>query len=79
MAVAWDEEAGERLGPLAENPEGYWVTRSRLPWNCSFRIRFGRPRVRDYPTRTCAGAWVQRRGYCGTPRRPDSTNDQESA
>ena len=33
MAVAWDDEAGERLGPLAENPEGYWATRSRLPWN----------------------------------------------
>jgi aryl-alcohol dehydrogenase-like predicted oxidoreductase len=32
-AVAWDDEAGERLGQLAEDPEGYWATRSRLPWN----------------------------------------------
>jgi aryl-alcohol dehydrogenase-like predicted oxidoreductase len=30
MAVAWDEEAGERIGPLAEDPEGYWATRSGM-------------------------------------------------
>ena len=32
-AVAWDDEAGDRIGPLAEGPEGNWATRSRLPWN----------------------------------------------
>lgn len=32
-AVAWDDELDERLVPLAEVPEDYWNTRSRLPWN----------------------------------------------
>jgi aryl-alcohol dehydrogenase-like predicted oxidoreductase len=31
-AVPWDDQAGERLGPLAESPETYWTTRSGLPW-----------------------------------------------
>jgi aryl-alcohol dehydrogenase-like predicted oxidoreductase len=29
-AVAWDDEAVVRLGPLAEGPEGYWATRSGM-------------------------------------------------
>lgn len=32
-AVGWDDRAGEWLGALAERPEVYWSTRSRLPWN----------------------------------------------
>lgn len=32
-AVAWDDHVGERLHPLAEDPEAYWAGRSRLPWN----------------------------------------------
>jgi aryl-alcohol dehydrogenase-like predicted oxidoreductase len=32
-SVAWDEEAEAALRPLAEEPERYWTTRSRLPWN----------------------------------------------
>ncbi len=33
IAVRWDDEAERSLRPLAESPEGYWATRSRLPWN----------------------------------------------
>ena len=33
QAVDWDDQADERLGALAESPEDYWATRSRLPWN----------------------------------------------
>ncbi len=33
MGVSWDEETEARLVPLAESPEEYWSTRSRLPWN----------------------------------------------
>jgi aryl-alcohol dehydrogenase-like predicted oxidoreductase len=32
-SVAWDDEAEEALRPLVEEPESYWSTRSRLPWN----------------------------------------------
>ena len=32
-AVEWDDRIGERLHPLAEDPEEYWAGRSRLPWN----------------------------------------------
>ena len=32
-AVAWDDQIGERLHSLAEDPEEYWAVRSRLPWN----------------------------------------------
>lgn len=31
--VRWDDEAEERLGRLAEEPEAYWAERGRLPWN----------------------------------------------
>jgi len=30
--VTWDERAEKRLAALAEEPEAYWETRSRLPW-----------------------------------------------
>lgn len=33
LAVDWDDQAEARLGTLAEGPEEYWSTRSRLPWN----------------------------------------------
>jgi aryl-alcohol dehydrogenase-like predicted oxidoreductase len=33
LRVPWDREAGERLGGLAEDPQHYWATRARLPWN----------------------------------------------
>ncbi|WZO96052.1 aldo/keto reductase [Isosphaeraceae bacterium EP7] len=33
LAVVWDDRAGERVRQLAECPEEYWATRSRLPWN----------------------------------------------
>jgi aryl-alcohol dehydrogenase-like predicted oxidoreductase len=33
MAVRFDDEVGERLRCLEEDPEVYWATRSRLPWN----------------------------------------------
>ena len=33
VSVAWDGPAGSALGSLAERPEQYWTTRSRLPWN----------------------------------------------
>jgi aryl-alcohol dehydrogenase-like predicted oxidoreductase len=33
LAVRWDEEAEATLTTLAERPEDYWATRSRLPWN----------------------------------------------
>lgn len=33
LDVRWDEESDARLIPLAEGPEEYWSTRSRLPWN----------------------------------------------
>ena len=32
-SVAWDEAAEAALRPIAERPEDYWATRSRLPWN----------------------------------------------
>ncbi|CAN5906563.1 aldo/keto reductase [soil metagenome] len=32
-AIDWDDEASETLKPLAESPEAYWTTRSRMPWN----------------------------------------------
>ena len=32
-AVGWDDQAGARLHPLAEDPEEYWAGRSRLRWN----------------------------------------------
>jgi aryl-alcohol dehydrogenase-like predicted oxidoreductase len=32
-AVAWDNVASARLQTLAERPEDYWNTRTRLPWN----------------------------------------------
>lgn len=32
VEVAWDSLAEERLGALAEEPEGYWRTRSALEW-----------------------------------------------
>jgi aryl-alcohol dehydrogenase-like predicted oxidoreductase len=31
--VRWDDEAAEALAGLAEEPEGYWRTRSELAWN----------------------------------------------
>ncbi len=31
--VAWDAEASDALGRLAEEPEQYWATRSDLAWN----------------------------------------------
>jgi aryl-alcohol dehydrogenase-like predicted oxidoreductase len=31
--VEWDDRIGERLHPLAEDPQDYWARRSRLPWN----------------------------------------------
>jgi aryl-alcohol dehydrogenase-like predicted oxidoreductase len=33
LAVGRDDRAAERLRALAEGPEDYWSTRSRLPWN----------------------------------------------
>jgi aryl-alcohol dehydrogenase-like predicted oxidoreductase len=33
LAVPWDDRAGEMARGLAESPEDYWHTRSRLPWN----------------------------------------------
>ena len=33
LEVEWDEKAEEALRPLDEGPEGYWESRSRLPWN----------------------------------------------
>jgi aryl-alcohol dehydrogenase-like predicted oxidoreductase len=33
LDVAWDGRAASRLAPLAEPPETYWETRSRLQWN----------------------------------------------
>lgn len=33
VTVRWDDEAAARLGELAEPPETYWDTRSRLVWN----------------------------------------------
>jgi aryl-alcohol dehydrogenase-like predicted oxidoreductase len=33
LQVAWDEDVGERLRAVAENPEEYWARRARLPWN----------------------------------------------
>jgi aryl-alcohol dehydrogenase-like predicted oxidoreductase len=33
MHVAWDAGLDECLRGLAETPEEYWATRSRLPWN----------------------------------------------
>ncbi len=33
LAVPWDGRAGELARRLAERPEDYWHTRSRLPWN----------------------------------------------
>jgi aryl-alcohol dehydrogenase-like predicted oxidoreductase len=32
-SVTWDDRAAERLGAVAEGPDNYWSTRSRLPWN----------------------------------------------
>ena len=32
-SVDWDGELDQALSPLAENPESYWATRSRLSWN----------------------------------------------
>jgi hypothetical protein len=31
--MPWDEQADEVVKSLAENPEDYWHTRARLPWN----------------------------------------------
>jgi len=31
--VVWDQEIDDRLHLIAEGPEDYWATRSRLPWN----------------------------------------------
>jgi aryl-alcohol dehydrogenase-like predicted oxidoreductase len=33
LRVAWDEAAAERLQAVAEEPQRYWATRARLPWN----------------------------------------------
>jgi aryl-alcohol dehydrogenase-like predicted oxidoreductase len=33
LAVPWDQQADEMAASLAERPEDYWNTRSRLPWN----------------------------------------------
>jgi aryl-alcohol dehydrogenase-like predicted oxidoreductase len=33
LAVAWDDEAAQRLGGLVEPPEAYWNTRGGLAWN----------------------------------------------
>jgi aryl-alcohol dehydrogenase-like predicted oxidoreductase len=33
VEVEWDGEAEGRLRELAEEPEAYWTTRGRLPWN----------------------------------------------
>jgi aryl-alcohol dehydrogenase-like predicted oxidoreductase len=33
LRVACGDEAGERLRGLAEEPQEYWATRARLPWN----------------------------------------------
>jgi aryl-alcohol dehydrogenase-like predicted oxidoreductase len=33
LTAAWDAEAAERLGGLAEAPEAYWGTRGGLAWN----------------------------------------------
>jgi aryl-alcohol dehydrogenase-like predicted oxidoreductase len=32
-ALSFDDDALERLGDLAEDPEAYWKTRSALAWN----------------------------------------------
>jgi aryl-alcohol dehydrogenase-like predicted oxidoreductase len=31
--LTWDDELERRLGRLVEDPEEYWETRARLPWN----------------------------------------------
>lgn len=33
LDVRWDDRAGDELRTLAEAPDVYWSTRSRLPWN----------------------------------------------
>jgi aryl-alcohol dehydrogenase-like predicted oxidoreductase len=33
LAVKWNHQASEKLQNLGEDPESYWKTRSRLPWN----------------------------------------------
>lgn len=33
LAVQWDDEASAQLAAIAETPDEYWATRSRLPWN----------------------------------------------
>jgi hypothetical protein len=33
LQVAWDEAAAERLQAVAEEPQQYWASRARLPWN----------------------------------------------
>lgn len=33
LGVRWNEQAAQQLRTLAENPQEYWSTRSRLPWN----------------------------------------------
>ncbi|WP_435007883.1 aldo/keto reductase [Tundrisphaera lichenicola] len=33
ISVAWDERAEVALQAITEEPESYWTTRSRLPWN----------------------------------------------
>jgi aryl-alcohol dehydrogenase-like predicted oxidoreductase len=33
LAVPWDHQADQMATHLAEAPEAYWHTRSRLPWN----------------------------------------------
>jgi aryl-alcohol dehydrogenase-like predicted oxidoreductase len=33
LGVKWDEGIGDRLRSIAESPQSYWSTRSRLPWN----------------------------------------------
>ena len=33
LAVTWDERAEQRLCDLEEQPDAYWATRGRMPWN----------------------------------------------
>ena len=33
LRVAWDVEADSQLGSIAESPESYWETRTKLAWN----------------------------------------------
>ncbi|HZU38839.1 MAG TPA: aldo/keto reductase, partial [Gemmataceae bacterium] len=33
MSVAWDQGLEDRLEPLMESPETYWLTRAELAWN----------------------------------------------